>query len=115
MVSIRNFNDKEIELKFGIGALTAIDKELGLEVEKVNLGEGLEMLVPKLTTGNVIGIAKVITAVLPKKERPKTEEDLETVLEYILDDFETFELFGAECLKVLKEGRITRGLVKDEA
>ena len=48
-------------MKFGLGELNAIDKELGYEVRDINLGEGLETLLPK-QTGNVLAIAKIIKA-----------------------------------------------------
>ncbi|ELP8736052.1 phage tail protein, partial [Staphylococcus pseudintermedius] len=37
MVTVKN-GKHELELKFGLGQLTSIDKALGLNVEKVNLG-----------------------------------------------------------------------------
>lgn len=114
MVQIRTHKDKEVEIKFGIGELTAIDKELGLEMDKINLGEGLEMLVPKLQTANIIAVAKILKATIPNKLKPKTDEELEKVLENILDDYETFQAFADECLKQLKEGRLTRELVEDD-
>lgn len=112
MVNIR-VNDKDIELKFGIGELTAIDQELGLSVQDINLGEGLEMLAPKLQTGNLIGIAKVVKACLPNKNKPKDDEALEEILEGILDDYETFEKFGESCIEQLGKKRLTQELVKD--
>ena len=39
MITVKN--DKyELELKFGLGELNAIDKALGYEVREINLGEG---------------------------------------------------------------------------
>ncbi|PWZ59000.1 phage tail protein, partial [Staphylococcus pseudintermedius] len=61
MVTVKN-GKHELELKFGLGQLTSIDKALGLNVEKVNLGEGLSMLIPKLESGNIIGLAKIVNA-----------------------------------------------------
>lgn len=114
MVTIKNHKDKEVEIKFGIGELTAIDKELGLEMEKINLGEGLEMLIPKLQTANIIGIAKILKATIPNKHKPKTDEELEKVLLNILDEYKTFQAFADECLKLLKEGLMTRELFDEE-
>ncbi|HAR6525765.1 TPA: phage tail protein, partial [Staphylococcus pseudintermedius] len=37
-----NFNQTELEIHFGLGELTEIDKELGFDVRDVKLGEGLE-------------------------------------------------------------------------
>lgn len=114
MVTIKNHKEKDVEIRFGIGELTAIDKELGLEMEQVNLGEGLEMLVPKLQTANVIAIAKILKATIPSKHKPKNDEELEKVLLNILDEYKTFQAFADECLKLLKEGLLTRELVGDD-
>ena len=51
------FKDKELELSFGLGFLNKIDKELGLEVEQMTIGQGLNMLVPNLSNGNVVAFS----------------------------------------------------------
>lgn len=113
MVQIK-VKEEEVNIKFGIGELTAIDQELGLSVEEINLGEGLEMLVPKLKTGNMIAIAKIIKACLKSyKHKPKTDEEVEDVLENILDDYGTFKDFGEACIQQLGEKRLTRELVEE--
>lgn len=115
MVSIKTHTGEQVEIKFGIGELTAIDKDLGLSVEEIALGEGLEMLVPKLQTANFIAIAKVVKACLPKKHRPSNDEELEAVLENILEDYESFKAFGEACIEELGKKPMTRELVKDIA
>lgn len=113
MITVKNGN-KEVELKFGIGQLTAIDKSLGLEVEKINLGEGLEMLVPKLHTGNIIGLSKVISAAsVGQKGRPKTDEELEDMLVSARNEYGSFKAFGKAIIDVLGERPLTQDLVKD--
>lgn len=113
MVNVK-LKDKDVEIKFGIGELTAIDQELGMSVEEINLGEGLEMLVPKLKTGNLIGIAKIVKACTKShKNKPKNDEETEAVLESILDDYGTFEKFGEACIEQLGKKRLTQELVKD--
>ena len=79
------FKDKELELSFGLGFLNKIDKELGLEVEQMTIGQGLNMLVPNLSNGNVVALAKVIKAATAHhKKKPQTDEELETIWTSIL-------------------------------
>ena len=110
-----NFNGREIELSFGLRTLTQIDKELGFEIEGANLGEGLEMLVPKLQSGNLIAISKIIKAASShdKKNSPKTYEDLEQVLNDIAED-EGFKAFGEQVIEELGKRPMTRELVPEE-
>lgn len=109
-----HFNGKEIELKFGLRTLTEIDRELGLEVEGANLGEGLKMLVPKLESGNIIGLAKIIKAATSHdKHAPKTYEDLEQVLDDIAENV-GYEEFGQQVLEELGKRPMTRGLLPEE-
>ncbi|HHC9267391.1 TPA: tail assembly chaperone, partial [Staphylococcus aureus] len=104
----------ELELKFGLGQLTSIDKALGLNVEKVNLGEGLSMLIPKLESGNIIGLAKIVNAAtLGQKGRPKTDEELEEVLINARDEYGSFKKFGQAIIDVLGEQSLTLDLVQD--
>lgn len=101
-------------MKFGLGQLTSIDKALGLNVEKVNLGEGLSMLIPKLESGNIIGLAKIVNAAtLGQKGRPKTDEELEEVLINARDEYGSFKKFGQAIIDVLGERPLTRDLVQD--
>lgn len=114
MITIKNGN-KEIELKFGLGQLNAIDKELGLEIQEVSLGEGLEMLIPKLKSGNIIGIAKMINAITRNdKNRPKNEEELEAILEGIIKEHGSLKVFGEIIIKELGNRLLTRDLVTNQ-
>lgn len=111
MITIKN-GDKDIELKFGLGQLNAIDKELGLEIQEVSLGEGLEMLIPKLKSGNIIGIAKMITAITRNdKNRPKNEDELESILEGIIKEHGSLKAFGRLVIDELGNKLLTRDLV----
>ncbi len=113
MVTVKN-GKHELELKFGLCQLTSIDKALGLNVEKVNLGEGLSMLIPKLESGNVIGLAKIVSAAtLGQKGRPKTDEELEEVLINARDEYGSFKKFGQAIIDVLGEQSLTLDLVQD--
>jgi len=110
-----NFNGKDIELSFGLHTLTQIDKELGFEIEGANLGEGLEMLVPKLQSGNLIAISKIIKAASAhdKKNAPKTFEDLEVVLDDIAEN-EGFKAFGEQVIEELGKRPMTRELIPED-
>ncbi len=113
MVTVKN-GKHELKLKFGLGQLTSIDKALGLNVEKVNLGEGLSMLIPKLESGNIIGLAKIVNAAtLGQKGRPKTDEELEEVLINARDEYGSFKKFGQAIIDVLGERPLTQDLVQD--
>lgn len=114
MIKIKK-GDKEIELKFGLGQLNAIDKELGLEIQEVALGEGLELLIPKLKSGNIIGIAKMITAITRNdKNRPKNEEELEGLLEGIIKEHGSLKAFGKLVIDELGNKLLTRDLVANQ-
>lgn len=114
MVTVRTHKDEEVEIKFGLGELTKIDDELGFEVEKIRMGEGLEMLVPKLKTGNLIAISKIIKCTLPTKKVPKKEEEIEQILINVIEDYGSLQAFGEKCIKKLKDNLLTQDLVQDE-
>jgi len=107
-----NVDEKVLELKFGLGELNAIDKALGLEVEKINLGEGFEMLVPKLQTANPLALAKIIPALtLGQHGRPKTEEEVVRVLEAVKEQYGSFQTFCEAVLEEMKNHFLTQDLV----
>ncbi|EKI4477561.1 tail assembly chaperone [Staphylococcus pseudintermedius] len=113
MITVKN-GKHGLELKFGLGQLTAIDKSLGLSVEKINLGEGLSMLIPKLEKGNIIALAKVVNAATSgQKGRPKTDEELEEVLINARDEYGSFKKFGQAIIDFLGERPLTQDLVQD--
>lgn len=108
------FKDKELELSFGLGFLNKIDKELGLEVEQMTIGQGLNMLVPNLSNGNVVALAKVIKAATAHhKKKPQTDEELETVLEDIAEN-EGIDTFCEQIIEELGKRPLTQNLVPDE-
>ena len=108
------FKDKELELSFGLGFLNKIDKELGLEVEQMTIGQGLNMLVPNLSNGNIVALAKVIkSAAAHHKKKPQTDEELETVLEDIAEN-EGIDTFCEQIIEELGKRPLTQNLVPDE-
>jgi hypothetical protein len=109
------FNGREIELSFGLRTLTTIDRSLGLEVENVSLGQGLEtMLVPGLQSGNVICLYKLIqAATVHDKKKPTTDEDFESILNEIADD-EGLDEFAERVMYELGKQPMTRKLVPEE-
>ncbi len=108
-----NFNGEEIELKFGLRTLVEIDKELGFEIEGASLGEGLELLIPKLQSGNIVGISKIIKAATSHhKKAPKTYEDLETILDDIAEN-QGFESFSEEIIEELGKRPMTASLIPE--
>ncbi|WP_144781123.1 tail assembly chaperone [Macrococcoides caseolyticum] len=116
MVNIKLENGKVLELKFGLGELNAVDKALGLEIEQINLGEGFEMLVPKLRTGNVLALAKIIPALtLGQNGRPKTDNETLEVLKAVKGQYGSFQAFCDAVLDEMKHHFLTQDLVKDES
>ncbi len=108
-----NVNGQQLELRFGLGELNAIDKALGLEVEKVNLGEGFEMLVPKLKTANPLALAKIIPALtLGQPGRPKTEEEVMQTLQAVKEQYGSFQNFADAILEEMKHHFLTQDLVE---
>lgn len=115
MVNINLENGKVLELKFGLGELNAVDKALGLEIEQINLGEGFEMLVPKLRTGNVLALAKIIPALtLGQNGRPKTDNETLEVLKAVKGQYGSFQAFCDAVLDEMKHHFLTQDLVIDE-
>lgn len=115
MVNINLKTGKVLELKFGLGELNAVDKALGLEIEQINLGEGYEMLVPKLKTGNVLALAKIIPALtLNQFGRPKTDDETLEVLKAVKEQYGSFQAFCDAVLEEMKHHFLTQDLVKDE-
>ncbi|KSU63643.1 phage tail protein [[Bacillus] enclensis] len=109
------FNGRDIELSFGLRTLTTIDRSLGLEVENVSLGQGLEtMLVPGLQSGNIICLYKLIQAATAHdKKKPKTEEDFESILNDIAEN-EGLDEFAEQVMYELGKQPMTRKLVPEE-
>ncbi|WP_200411920.1 tail assembly chaperone [Virgibacillus salexigens] len=109
-----NFKGREIELSFGLRTLTEVDRELGFEVEGANLGQGLEMLIPRLASGNLIAISKLIKAATAHdKKGPKSINDLEEVLDDVAENI-GFEEFGEQVFEELGKRPMTRNLVPEE-
>ncbi|WP_082234969.1 tail assembly chaperone [Halobacillus massiliensis] len=109
-----NFDGREIELKFGLRTLTEIDRELGFEVEGASLGQGLEMMIPNLRSGNLIGVSKIVKAASTHdRKSPKTYEELEEVLDDIAEN-QGFEAFGKQVIGELGKRPMTRNLVPED-
>ena len=104
------FNGKTIKLSFGLKFLNIIDKEMGMEAEQVNFGKGTEMLVPALESHSVVDVAKVIKAATAQEKAPKTEEDLEVVVEDIIENT-GLEEFCNEVIEELGKRVLTQNLV----
>ena len=84
---------------------------MGMEAEQVNFGKGTEMLVPALESHSVVDVAKVIkAATAQEKGAPKTEEDLEVVVEDIIENT-GLEEFCNEVIEELGKRVLTQNLV----
>lgn len=107
-----NHNGKELELKFGLKFLNAIDRALGMEIEQASIGNGINMLVPNLESGNVLTIATTIKAgTSHHKKYPSKDYEVEAILDEIAETV-GFEEFGKEIVEELGKRPMTRGLVE---
>lgn len=108
-----NFKGRELDLSFGIKFLNEIDRDLGFTVEQMQIGQGLEMLVPNLDAGNLVALAKVLKAATSHhKKGPKTIEDLEPVVEEIAESGKVQE-FCDEIIEELGKRPLTQNLVNE--
>ena len=79
----------------------------------MNIGQGLNMIVPNLSNGNVVALGEVIQAATASQKYPKTDEDIEAVLEDIAETTGIQE-YCDEILEELGKKRLTQNLVPDE-
>lgn len=107
------FKGKTIDLSFGFKALSIIDKRLGMEIEQMSIGQGLQLLVPNLAQGNPITIGEVILAATAHHKKAPQESDLDDILDDIAEN-EGFEAFGEQIIKELGKRPTTQNLVPDE-
>lgn len=114
MITIKN-GKKELEMRFGLGQLDAIDKALGFTVQdRINLGEGLEMLVPKLESGNLIAMSKIIKATTKnQKNAPKTDEELEEILVSLINEYGSLKKFGDIIIEELGKNVLTLDILNN--
>ncbi|WP_411842115.1 tail assembly chaperone [Salinicoccus sp. HZC-1] len=108
-----NFNDRELELSFGLKCLNTIDRALGLEVEQMSVGQGIRMLAPNLDLGNIVALGQILKAGLSHHKNPPNDEDVMDILDEI-ELNQGLEAFGKECLKELGKRPSTATLIPDE-
>ena len=96
-----NINGKECELNFGIGFIRDLDKKYFLPSNSgAKFGNGLEVKVPMLLTGDVVTLAEFIhmgTARM-EKERPTVQE-----IDDYIDSTEDIEGLFDEVVSELKK------------
>ncbi|MEQ2755480.1 tail assembly chaperone [Staphylococcus hominis] len=114
MITIKN-GKKDLEMRFGIGQLDAIDKALGFKVkDRVELGEGLEKLVSKLESGNAIAIAKIIKATTRGQQHsPKNDEELEGILVDLIKEHGSLKKFGEIVLEDMGKNVLTQDVINN--
>lgn len=112
-MEIKN-NGKEIELSFGFKFMNDIDKKLGMEMEQMSIGQGIQMLVPNLEDGNPVAIGHTIVAATSHhKKAPKSDEEISAVLDEIAET-QGFDEFAEDVIKELGKRPMTRNLVPEE-
>ncbi|MEJ7218746.1 tail assembly chaperone [Staphylococcus gallinarum] len=107
------FKGKSLELSFGFKALTILDKKLGMEVDQVSMGQGLQLLVPNLLQGSLIAIGETILATTAHHKKAPKENDLDEILEEIAEN-QGLEEFAEEIIKELGKRPMTQNLVPEE-
>ncbi|WP_073504376.1 tail assembly chaperone [Staphylococcus succinus] len=107
------FKGKSLDLSFGFKALTILDKKLGMEVEQVSMGQGLQLLVPNLLQGSLIAIGETILAATAHHKKAPKESDLDDILEDIAEN-QGLEEFAEDIIKELGKRPMTRNLVPEE-
>lgn len=108
------FNGKEIELSFGFKFMNDIDKKLGMEMEQMSFGQGIQMLAPNLESGNPVAIGHtIIAATSHHKKAPKTDAEISEVLNDIASE-QGLDEFAEEIIKELGKQPMTQNLVPEE-
>ncbi|WP_271401511.1 tail assembly chaperone [Salinicoccus roseus] len=108
-----NFNNRELELSFGLKCLNTLDRALGLEVEQMSIGQGIRMLAPNLDLGNIVALGQIIKAGLSHHKNAPNDEDIMDILDEI-EMNQGLEAFGKECLKELGKRPSTATLIPEE-
>ncbi|ARJ30528.1 phage tail protein [Staphylococcus sp. HMSC068D08] len=109
-----NFKGKELELSFGLKFLRIIDKVMAMESENISFGQGTQMLVPRLEMADAVSLSYIIEAATAHHNKaPKTESELETVIEDIAEEH-GIEEFCQDIIKELGKRVMTQNLVPDE-
>ncbi|KKI55471.1 tail assembly chaperone [Staphylococcus arlettae] len=107
-------NGKDIELSFGFKFMNDVDKKLGMEMEQMSIGQGIQMLVPNLQDGNPVAIGHtIIAATSHHKKAPKSDEEISAVLDEIADE-QGFDEFAEQVITELGKRPMTRNLVPEE-
>lgn len=103
-------NGKEYEFKFGIGFVNEMDKRASVQAENgVKFGLGIEVLVAKLKTWDVLALCDALIAA-NKTENPKiSEKELET---YIEDENTDIDQLFESVIEGLKKSNVTRKKVQ---
>lgn len=107
-------NGKEIELSFGFKFMNDIDKKLGMEMEQMSIGQGIQMLAPNLQDGNPVAVGHTILAATShNKKAPKSDEEISAVLDEIAEE-QGLDEFAEDVLKELGKRPMTRNLVPED-
>ncbi|MBM0772705.1 tail assembly chaperone [Staphylococcus epidermidis] len=108
-----NFKGQELELSFGFKALDSIDRKLGVEVEQMKVGLGVQVSAPMLLQGNPFTIGEYILACTSHhKNAPKVDD-----IDEILDDIalnQGLEDFGEEIAKEMGKRPMLQKYVPEE-
>ena len=100
-------NGKDIELSFGFKFMNDVDKKLGMEMEQMSIGQGIQMLVPNLQDGNPVAIGHTILLQLLNKKALKSDEESQQYCTKSLTN-KVFDEFAEQVITELGKRPMTR-------
>jgi len=95
---------KEYEIKFGIRFLRELDKKYFVESNNVKYGQGLELKVPQILTGDILTLAEFLyLGMCTEKSKPTQAQ-----IDEFLDETEDIEALFDEVTEELKKQNATK-------
>jgi len=105
-----NINDKEYEVRFGIGFVRELDKKYNMSyIAGQKMGYGIEAVIPLVLAGSATALAEVLYAgTVTEKYRPTQDE-----IDMYIDECEDYDGFVASVIEELKKQNATRKKVAE--
>lgn len=102
---ILSINEKEYEVHFGMAFIRALDNKYYTKgVGNAQFGMGLEVVIPKIMTGDVIALAEILyEGTASEKMRPTLK-----VIDNYIDTFDDIDALFDEVIDELKKQNATK-------